>query len=71
MADSIDESVCIVDFCGRYNSVQFWAFWHPIRQVVTFGGDWFADKDIPAMRSAVCPTEEQVYAWTRSHGSPF
>lgn len=58
------ESVCIVDWNGRYKPSNFpgayWADYFPDYGVTTFGGDWSDVPDRPSKRE---PTEKQIYAW--------
>ena len=68
--DQTPESTCIVDFCGRDAGsglpATFSADYFPEESLTYFTGDW--GSDIPVMPSPEEPTEEQVYAWARSHG---
>ena len=74
-----DNSVCVIDFCGRCkrkignvsysDETTFSADYFPSEQLLYFTGEW--GKDIPAMPSDKVPTESQAYEWARSHGGQW
>jgi len=68
--ESMSESVCIEDFCGRIagTSLQtsFSADYFPGESLTYFTGDW--GEDIPPMPCPKEPTKDEAYAWARKHG---
>lgn len=72
LTESTDDSVCVMDFAGSYNSKKHgriypfncWADWYPQKKVVVFGG---AYADVPDMPAAKEPTEAAVERWVKKH----
>jgi hypothetical protein len=56
-----EKSICVFDFYGYAQPGHFltsmWAFWHPSRGIVRFGGDW---SHIPDMIAKTEPSESDI-----------
>jgi len=52
----MDESICIIDWCGGYKNGGFWCDYFPNENIVKFGGEW---SDVPNLIIDRKPTQAE------------
>ena len=62
----MNDSVCIIDWCGGYKNGGFWCDYFPDKGVVKFGGEWF---DVPDLIVDSEPTNEECEIHAKKYSS--